>query len=306
MTVLWGFYALADFLIFRKIRDVIAIRGCAVSGGGSLAKGLDDFYEVVGIQVLNGWGLTETSPVLSARKFPPDYGDFSVNVRGTIGTPLPATELMVVDPETYHQLSQGERGLIMCRGPQVMRSHLGYLGNTKANSAAFPIGNEWFDTGDLGYICPEIKGSKMAGQVVLTGRQKDTIVLSSGENIEPEPIELACLQSGFIKQIMVVGQDQKDLGALVVPDYEHIAEVEDVHKTGDWLQEGELEDVLFNEIKQYNWKPKKSFKEIERIMQIRIVEEPFTVQNGLLGNTLKMKRHEIMNKYGDVVGEMFE
>ena len=87
-----------------------------------------------------------------------------------------------------------------------MRSNLGYFGNYEANTAAFPVGDEWFDTGDLGYICPKVKGSNMAGQIVLTGRQKDTIVLSNGENIEPEPLELCCMQSPYIRQIMVVGQ----------------------------------------------------------------------------------------------------
>lgn len=147
MALMKPFHELGHRLFYAKVRAAIGIKKSAISGGGSLAKGLDDFYEIMGMEVLNGWGLTETSPVLCCRRSVAVSGDRSTNIRGTVGLRLPATEIRVVDPDTRQDLPDGTRGLILCRGPGVMRSHLGYYRNTEANAAAFVDGDEWFDTG---------------------------------------------------------------------------------------------------------------------------------------------------------------
>ncbi|HEY9844788.1 MAG TPA: AMP-binding protein, partial [Candidatus Caenarcaniphilales bacterium] len=201
MSVLGPLHTLGNKLVYRKVRQ--AMGGSfkqSISGGGSLAMHLENFFEIVGIQVLVGYGLTETSPVLTARR--PWR-----NLRGSAGQPIPETEIRIVDPRSRLTREPGQRGLIMARGPQIMQ---GYYQNPEATAQVIDA-EGWFDTGDLGWLTPQ-------QDLVITGREKDTIVLSNGENIEPQPIEDACLRSPYIDQIVLVGQDQRSLGALIVPN----------------------------------------------------------------------------------------
>jgi long-chain acyl-CoA synthetase len=200
-AALWPVHRLADKLVYQKVREATGGQiNQAISGGGSLARHLDDFFEIVGVEVLVGYGLTETSPVTNVRR--PSH-----NVRYSSGLPMLETEIKIVDPETRQPLPVGERGLVLIRGPQVLK---GYYKNPEATAKAIDS-QGWFDSGDLGWITPQ-------NDLVLTGRAKDTIVLTNGENIEPQPIEDACLRSPYIDQIMLVGQDQRSLGALIVPN----------------------------------------------------------------------------------------
>eukprot|EP00878_Enallax_costatus_P036567 GHUV01041074.1.p1 GENE.GHUV01041074.1~~GHUV01041074.1.p1 ORF type:complete len:511 (+),score=205.18 GHUV01041074.1:480-2012(+) len=144
-------YALAQKLVFSKVRAALGIRKTVISGGGSLASHLDLFFEAVGVPVLNGWGLTETSPVLACRRL-------SANVRGSVGLPTPGTQVIVVDPVTHRPLPDGQQGLVLAAGPGVMAG--GYLGDIEATRKAFVDG--WFDTGDLGWRAPAgVPGSNM-------------------------------------------------------------------------------------------------------------------------------------------------
>ncbi|MDJ0650870.1 MAG: AMP-binding protein, partial [Xenococcaceae cyanobacterium MO_188.B19] len=204
-TLLAPIHSLGDKIVYQKVREAVGNEiKSFISGGGSLAKHLDDFYEIIGIPVLVGYGLTETAPVTNARKL-------TRNFRQTSGQPLPETEIKIVDPTTKETLPPGETGLVLIRGTQVMQ---GYYKKPEATAKA--IDSEgWFDSGDLGWVTKD-------NDLVLTGRAKDTIVLSNGENIEPQPIEDACARSSYIDQIMLVGQDQKSLGALIVPNIETV------------------------------------------------------------------------------------
>ncbi|MEL6501458.1 MAG: AMP-binding protein, partial [Cyanobacteria bacterium J06623_1] len=164
-AALYPIHALADKLVYRKIRAGVGNIKAVCSGGGSLAKYLDDFYQTVNIDVFVGYGLTETSPITNART--PQH-----NVRGSAGRPLPETEIRIVDPQTRQNLPQGQRGLVLIKGSPLMK---GYYQNPEATAKA--IDQEgWFDSGDLGWLTPH-------GDLVLTGRAKDTIVLTNGENI---------------------------------------------------------------------------------------------------------------------------
>ncbi|MGK7954112.1 MAG: long-chain fatty acid--CoA ligase, partial [Crocosphaera sp.] len=185
-------HSLGDKLVYQKIRDGMGGNfETLISGGGSLAKHLDDFYEIINVPVLVGYGLTETAPVTNARTH-------THNLRGSSGQPIPHTEIKIVDLDTREAVPQGKRGVVLIRGPQVMQ---GYYKKPEATAKAIdPEG--WFDSGDLGWITP-------MNDLVITGRAKDTIVLSNGENIEPQPIEDACVRSPYIDQMMLVGQDQK-------------------------------------------------------------------------------------------------
>ena len=173
-----------------------------INGGGALPEHVDLFFESLGVDVLVGYGLTETSPVLTCRRR-------ELNVRGSSGQPLSFTEIKIVNDDKKKILKFREVGKILVRGPQVMK---GYLNNEIATNDVLSK-DGWFDTGDLGFLIPN-------GSLFITGRAKDTIVLSSGENIEPNPLETEILSSEFINQIQLVGQDKKCLTALVVPNLE--------------------------------------------------------------------------------------
>lgn len=133
-------HRLGNALVYRKIRQAVAPQlKCAITGGATLPAYLDNFFEILGIEILNGYGLTETAPVLAARRI-------NRNVRGTVGPALPGTELKIVHPETELPLPSGETGLVMARGAQVM---IGYYENPEATAQVLSA-DGWFNTGDLG------------------------------------------------------------------------------------------------------------------------------------------------------------
>ncbi|PNG99433.1 Long-chain-fatty-acid--[acyl-carrier-protein] ligase AEE15, chloroplastic, partial [Tetrabaena socialis] len=137
-AVLAPLHALAGKLVYGKIREALGVRRTVISGGGSLAAHLDDFYEAIGLTVLNGWGLTETSPVLACRRTEPGQ-----NIRGSVGVPTPGTQLRVVHPDSLQPLAEGRQGLVLARGPGVMG---GYYRDEAATARAFRAGDGWFDT----------------------------------------------------------------------------------------------------------------------------------------------------------------
>jgi long-chain acyl-CoA synthetase len=283
-------------LVASKVRDALGIRGIVVSGGGSLAAHLDDFYECIGLPVINGYGLTETSPVLACRSTTaPAPGG---NVRGSVGRPTPGTQLRVVDPVTYKDLPDGQQGLILARGPGVMQ---GYYSNEAATAAAFSAGDGWLDTGDLGWKAPEnvASSSRMAGCIVLTGRAKDTIVLSSGENVEPQPIEDAICASPYVKFAILVGQNRRGLGVLVVADEDAMAAVSEA-RGGDSLTQRERQELLRQAVAGAGtgrpaWEHVHHFVEVER---------PFSFEDGTLTRTMKPRRAEIMSSYAAEVAQL--
>jgi long-chain acyl-CoA synthetase len=296
LWVLAPIHYLGDRLVYQTIR-----RGTggalkfAVSGGGSIADHLEDFFEIVGINILGGYGLTETAPITNVRR--PWR-----NLRGADGEPVPGTEIRIVDPDTRQPLAPGQKGLILIRGHQVMQ---GYYNNPQATAKAIdPEG--WFDSGDLGLVTTY-------NNLVITGRAKDTIVLTNGENIEPQPIENACLRSPYIDQIMLVGQDQKYLGALVGPNWEALAQwmnqqpsrpeggiaaasVDRNHPAVQGLLRQELTRLV---------KERPGYRADERIATFRLLDEPFTIDNGLLTQTLKIRRNVVMDRYQGMINEMF-
>jgi len=307
VILLTPLHALGEKLVYSKVRQG-ATGGefrQAISGGGSLARHIDDFFEIMGIEVLVGYGLTETSPVTNARR--PWR-----NLRGSSGQPIPGTEIQIVDQETRKPLRPGERGLVLIRGPQVMQ---GYYNNPEATRKAIdPSG--WFDSGDLGWVTDE-------NDLVLTGRAKDTIVLTNGENIEPQPIEDACLRSAYIDQIMLVGQDQKSLGALIVPNLDALEKW--ANTQGYTLELPEqtiiphtpapsqsllpldskpIQDLLRKELNR-EVQNRPGYRADDRIGPFRLILDPFSIENGLLTQTLKIRRNVVMDRYQGMINEMF-
>jgi long-chain acyl-CoA synthetase len=293
MAVLAPLHALGNKLVYQKVRDGLGGQlKFVVSGGGSIAEHLEDFYEIVNITILSGYGLTETAPITHVRR--PQR-----NLRGADGQPLPHTETRIVDPETRKDLPVGQQGLILIRGRQVMQ---GYYKNPEATHKAIDA-EGWFDTGDLGWTTPQ-------GDLTISGRAKDTIVLTSGENIEPLPIENACMRSPYIDQIMLVGQDQKTLGALVVPNHEALQQwattQPGVTVEGDRtdLTHKAVQDLFRKELnREVTQRP--GYRPDERIGVFRLLDEPFSIENGMLTQTLKVKRPVVMDHYGSMINDMF-
>lgn len=293
------FHGLGDRLVYKKVRA--ATGGCVkyfVSGGGSLARHIDLFYEMINVPLIVGYGLTETAPIATARSL-------DRNLRGSAGQPLPETEIRIVDPETRQTLPERQQGLVLIRGPQVMQ---GYYKKPEATAKVIDAAG-WFDSGDLGMLTH-------GGHLVLTGRLKDTIVLTNGENIEPQPIEDACVQSTYIDQIMLVGQDQKALGALIVPNLDALAQWVEAQQLNLKLPKlGEdnrydLDDpkiqTLFSQELRERVRNRPGYRRDDQIAVFRLLLEPFSADNGMLTQTLKIRRPVITERYHAIIDGMFE
>jgi len=278
-------YRLADKLVFKKIREVTGgeLR-FAISGGGALLETVDLFFNTVGIVVCEGYGLTETSPVLTARN-PKD------RIMFTVGPPLPEVEIKIVDKDNYDkELPNGEVGIVLTKGLMVMK---GYYKNEEKTKEV--IKNGWFNTGDLG------KKTYSGKYLKLVGRIKDTIVLRGGENIEPHPLEDRLKESEYINMVIVVGQDKSRLGALIVPDFEALkiyTEKEDIkYKNIDELINHPKVISLFQKEQKRLISKEHGFMPYETVMGIALLPHEFTMETGEMTETLKMKRFEIHKKY---------
>ncbi|CEJ45679.1 long-chain fatty acid--CoA ligase [Umezakia ovalisporum] len=294
-------HTLGERLVYGKVREATGGRiKQVISGGGALPRHIDDFFEIIAVEILQGYGLTETSPVTNARR--PWH-----NLRGSSGQPIPGTEVKIVDPETKTPLPLGKGGLVLLKGPQVMS---GYYQNPEATAKVIDA-EGWFNSGDLGWLTPY-------NDLVLTGRAKDTIVLTNGENIEPQPIEDACLRSPYIDQIMLVGQDQRSIGALIVPNLEALtqwAESQNLHlglpqenspelTTSTELESKIIQDLFRQELNR-EVQNRPGYRPDDRIGPFRLIIEPFSLENGLMTQTLKIRRHLVAERYRDIIDGMY-
>ncbi len=286
----WPLQRLAAALLWPKVRQQLvggSLR-TAISGGGALASHVDAFFEVIGIELLVGYGLTETSPVLTCRR---PWN----NRRGGSGQPLAGTSIRIVDADSRQPLAIGQRGLVLARGPQVMG---GYFGKPEATAKAID-GEGWFDTGDLGQLLAD-------GSLVLTGRAKDTIVLSSGENIEPGPLEESLVESPLLEQLMLVGQDRKQLGALLVPKREALEAL--ARQESLPLPQGTAADPALLRLltRQLNGllAARPGARPDERLGGVVLVE-PFSIDNGLLTQTLKQRRDRIASRDAAAIAALY-
>jgi long-chain acyl-CoA synthetase len=266
-----------------------------ISGGGALPLHIDKFFNYVGIPVLEGYGMTETTPVISVRP--------KTNIIiGTVGPPLKETEVRIIHPESGEILypsdhlphqGRGQRGEIWMRGPQVMK---GYYKEPELTKSTIVDG--WLRTGDLGVISHN-------NCLKILGRSKATIVLSSGENVEPEPIEMSLQQSHYIESCMVVGQDKKFLGLLVVPSLLEFRLAGFQERSLAELAENDIaRKIIKNEIRQIIH-PSKGYKKYEQIRDFYMLKEHFQVGEELT-NLFKLRRHIIDRKFAIEIAALFE
>lgn len=275
----YGFFNAAVLENLRRIMGG-AFKG-SVSGGGALPREVDQFFNYIGIPVLEGYGLTETSPVVAVRTA-------EKLVPGTVGPLIKDTQVRILDPESGTVLypdpksdcdGRGRQGEIHIHGPQVMR---GYYRDKEATGQALRDG--WLRTGDLGMIT-------FNNCLRIVGRCKDTIVLSSGENVEPGPIESRLDQSPLIEHSIVVGQDRRFLAALIVP----VADAVDSN--------GQLKRDIAAEIRD-RVSTANGFKAHELIRDFRLVHDTFEVGTELT-HLRKLRRHVVVEKYHDLIDSIY-
>ena len=288
--LLYPVRALGNILVFSKIKQRLGGHFVAgISGGGGLPSAVDGFFQAAGILLIEGYGMTETAPVLSLRlqKRP---------VPGTIGPIFPGTEFKIVD-ESGSELGPGEQGVLMVRGPQVMS---GYYNRPDLTEAIMDK-EGWLNTGDLAM-------KTYRGEIKIVGRAKDTIVLTGGENIEPAPIEEILKESDYISSSVVLGQDKKFLAALIVVNLENLTayakENGIAYETeSDLIETREVRDLYHFEISELV-SAKNGFKSFERINRFHLLTKEFEVSKELSAKQ-EIKRHVIDEMYAKEIKNLF-
>ena len=287
------FALLGSALVFGKIKARLGGRFVAgISGGGALPSAVDQFFAAAGILLLEGYGLTETAPVLAVRRQ-------HRPVPGTVGALLRDTECQIRD-EHGNPLPPGTQGVVFVRGPQVMS---GYYKEPERTAEVLSE-DGWFNTGDLGMLTHR-------GELKITGRAKDTIVLRGGENIEPQPIEQRLRESELIDQAVVLGQDQKFLGALVVPNTEALGQA--LAERAGGAEDSELATLIKNPAARSVIEEevaelvsgKHGFRGFEQIFRLLIVADQFQIGDELSAKQ-EVKRHVINERYAAQIARLFE
>lgn len=288
--ILFPLKKLGDVLVFKNIKARLGGKFVAgISGGGALPAAVDDFFSAAGILVLEGYGLTESAPVLGVRKQ-------SHPVPGTVGPVFPGTEIKIVD-EAGKILPPGNKGLVLARGPQIM---LGYY-KMEELTAQTVDDDGWLNTGDLGMLT-------INNELTIMGRAKDTVVLLGGENIEPAPIEEKLTESLYINKAVLLGQDQKYLAALIIPDLELIEAYAKENSISymymeDLVETPEINEMM-NDIVQELISAKNGFKTFERIFKFKVLPKDFEIGKELSAKQ-EIKRHVINEMYSKEIQSLF-
>ncbi|MCL5267246.1 MAG: long-chain fatty acid--CoA ligase [Bacteroidetes bacterium] len=271
-------YLLADKLVLSKLKERTGGRiKFFVSGGAALSRELGEFFEAVGIMIIEGYGMTECSPVISANR----VDDYKF---GTVGKPLRNVQVKIDDD-----------GEILTRGPHVMT---GYYKDKEATREAIDK-DGWLHTGDIGHFDTD-------GFIVITDRKKHLFVNSGGKNIAPQPIENLLQQSKFVDQIVLIGDKRRFNTALIVPDFEYLREFAKEHRL-KYESEEELmnNDKISDAIKKDIDLLQKDLAKYEQVRRFRLLNTPFTIENGLLTPTLKIKRKIVEQKYVNLIDSMY-
>ena len=271
-------WSLADRLVFRHVRDGLGGRVRSfISGGGPLATSLAEFFWAVGMPVYQGYGLTETSPIVSTN-WP------EMCKTGTSGKPIPRVEVRIA-----------EDGEIEVRGPLVMQ---GYYNRPDETAAAFTA-DGWFRTGDIGHLDAD-------GYLVVTDRKKDLLKTAGGKFVAPQPIENRLKTSPYILNTVVVGDGRKFVSALVVPNLPQVeaaARAAGVAfaKPADLVANPWTQGLIGHEVERLC----ADMAQYERIKRFALLPEDFSFVNGEVTYTLKLRRRKIEERYRDVIDSLY-
>lgn len=269
---------IADKLVFSKLRDRTGGKlRFFISGGAALARELGIFFEAAGILVIEGYGLTESSPVIAANR----VNDYKF---GTVGKTLPGVEVKIA-----------KDGEILAYGPNIMQ---GYYKNRRETEETIKEG--WLHTGDIGVFDAE-------GFLIITDRKKHLFKTSGGKYIAPTPIENMFLASKYIDQFVLIGDRRMFLSALIVPDYEALKEYADANRihysnVDELVNMKQIYELLDKELGEFQ----KKLATFERVRKFAILDKPFTIEGGELTPSLKIKRKVIEERYKDLIEDMYK
>jgi long-chain acyl-CoA synthetase len=296
--VLSAQYAVANKLVFSKIKEKMGGRlKLFVSGGGALPPHVGEFFANLGIQVQEGFGLTETSPFITVN-------EYNRQVYGTVGRVAPRQQVAIQNPDTkeiytvqnYHTFKPdfvSEEGEILSKGPNVMK---GYWNNKAETDKVFDE-DGWFHTGDIGRF--------EKGYLKITDRLKNMLVTSLGKNIYPTQLENNFLKSPKIEQIFIIGDKQEFVTAIIVPAKEEaIAKGIDASifdGEAAFIENEQLKRWLNEDVKKYN----ENLAKFERVKEFLIKRTPFSIEDGDMTITLKVKRKVVMEKFENEINIMY-
>lgn len=268
-------FGLAEKLVFSKIKERVGGRlRFFVSGGAPLSQEIAEFFAAANIIILEGYGLTETSPVITNNRLD--------NVKlGTVGQPIDGVEVKIA--------ADGE---IICRGENVM---LGYFKNEAATKESIDA-DGWFHTGDIGEFDED-------GFLRITDRKKNILVTSGGKNIAPAPMENALIASKYIEQVVVLGDRRNFISALIVPAPEALQEWAENNNITDEVMNNEKTIQLFENVVN---KGMEGFAHYETVKKFKLVVDEWSVETGELTPTLKVKRKVIVEKYAELIDSIYQ
>jgi long-chain acyl-CoA synthetase len=261
----------------------------SVSGGSALPQMVDQFLTAIGVKVIEGYGMTETSALISLR-------DLEKPVGGTVGRPFPGYQIKLKDESGREvPLEPGAKGTLWVQSNQLL---LGYYKRPELNEVVFDK-DKFFDTGDIMVYTSQ-------GDLMFAGRSKETLALAGGENIEPVPIEDKLLASEFIDQVMVVGDDKKTLGAIIVPHYDKVrAQTGLKIPEAEWNSNAAIREIFKEEISK-RISAKTGFKSFELIPKNIFYLSPKAFEPGAeLTRTYKLRRTVIKEKFSAQIEAMY-
>ena len=272
---------IADKLVFKTIRANIGAEhfDIVVSGAASISQKIASFFSAIKMPVYEGYGMTETSPVIAVSNNNPHGREV-----GSVGQALPGVEIKIA-----------ENGELCCRGHNVM---MGYYKNPELTKEI--IDEEgWLHTGDLGRI-------NEFGQVFITGRLKSLFKTSMGKYVNPQVIEDKFVESNFIENMVVFGEGQKYAAAIILPDFNYLKEwckSQQIAYTtpAEMITKKEVKDLIGKEVQKYN----ANFGDTEQVKRFELVADEWNSGNGILTPTLKVRRKMVAEKYKNLIDSMF-
>ncbi|MDN3588741.1 long-chain fatty acid--CoA ligase [Pedobacter aquatilis] len=291
---------IAEKLVFSKIKEKTGGRlKFMISGGAALPKNVGEFFGDLGIKILEGFGLTETSPVMSVT-------EYHRQVYGTVGRIIPGIEVGIQDVDTKNIINiqthdsfseefECEEGEVIVRGHCVMK---GYF-NKPAETAEAIDREMWFHTGDIGRF--------YKGNLQITDRLKNMIVNAYGKNVYPTPVENIYLKSPKIDQLFLIGDKREFITAIIIPNRETLEETFKLkpsffEEADPFIKNQEIIDWIEQDIKKIS----NELAKFERIKNFKIKRNPFNIDEGEITPTMKVKRRVVEKKYADVIDEMYE
>jgi len=293
-------HRLAEKLVFSKIKEKTGGRlKFLISGGGALPQNVGEFFGNVGIKVLEGYGLTETSPVVAVT-------EFHRQVYGTVGRVIPGIEVgiqnidtsIIYTTQTHEQFDPNlttEEGEIIIRGHCIMK---GYWNKPEETRHVIDE-NGWFHTGDIGRF--------YKGNLKITDRVKNMLVNAFGKNVYPTPVENTYLKSKRIEQIFLIGDNRAYITAFIVPNQELLKEIFNLkdsffEEVDEFISDPAIIDWIEQDIKRLS----NELAKFERIRSFKIKRRPFSIDSGTLTPTMKIKRREVEKIYARAIDELYE